>query len=216
MSTANSTNHLTLYHYWRSSCSWRVRWALKHKGVPYSEVIVNLLTGEQSDPAFLAKNPGGYVPALDINGEVFGESLAILEWIEETYPANPLLPKAPRDRLRVRQMCHLIVSGIQPLQNLAVMRRVSNDPAEQIKWAHDSIKSGLVKLEQLVAPYAGTYSFGGHVTLADLCLVPQVYNAARFQVDMTPFPTISRINKACLTLPACDAAAPHNQAGATP
>lgn len=216
MSTKQTIQNLTLYHYWRSSCSWRVRWAFRHKGIAYNEVMVNLLKGEQNNPAFLAKNPGGGVPALDINGTVFGESLAILEWIEETYPANPLLPAAPLDRLRVRQMCQLITSGIQPIQNLSVMRRHSSDPIEQQKWAHHWINAGMQKLENLVAPYAGTYCYGGDLTMADLCLVPQVYNANRFNVDMSQYPVITRINQACLKLPACDAAAPHNQQGATP
>jgi maleylacetoacetate isomerase len=216
MSNNQSSNNLTLYHYWRSSCSWRVRWALKHKGVAYSEVIVNLLKGEQSNPAFLAKNPGGGVPALEINSKIFGESLAILEWIEETYPTNPLLPQAPIDRLRVRQICQLITSGIQPIQNLSVMRRHSSDPAEQAKWAHHWISLGLEKLELLITSCAGTYCFGGQLTFADLCLVPQVYNALRFSVDISLFPTVNRINNHCLKLPDCDAAAPHNQTGATP
>ena len=215
MSKPTTSQGVTFYHYWRSSCSWRVRWALKHKGLAYSEVPVNLLQNEQNNPSFIAKNPGGYVPAIEIDAGVFGESLAILEWIEETYPTNPLLPKAASDRLRVRQMCQLIASGIQPIQNLAVMRRHSSDPSEQAKWANHWITTGLEKFEALITPYAGTYCFGGELTLADLCLVPQVHNALRFNVNMTPYPVTARINQHCLTLPACLAAAPQNQAGAS-
>ena len=214
--STNATHNLTLYHYWRSSCSWRVRWALNHKGVRYNDVPVNLLQNEQNSPAFLAKNPGGYVPALDINGQIFGESMAMLEWIEETFQHNPLLPAAGLDRLRVRQICNLIVTGIQPIQNLGVMRKHSTDSHEQSTWAKYWITLGLDKLEALIAPHAGTYCVGGELTMADLCLVPQVYNANRFNVDMTRYPIISRINQHCLTLKCCIDSAPQNQTGATP
>jgi len=215
-STTTITPQLTLYHYWRSSCSWRVRWALHHKGVSYNDVAVNLLQNEQNSPAYRAKNPGGYVPALEIGGQIFGESMAILEWIEETWPHNPLLPAAALDRMRVRQICNLIVTGIQPVQNLGVMRQHSSDPTQQASWANHWIALGLAKLEALIAPIAGTYCLGGELTMADLCLVPQVYNALRFNVDMSHYPTIARINHHCLTLKSCIAAAPQNQKGATP
>ena len=215
MSQTNTKPNITLYHYWRSSCSWRVRWALKHKGLAYTDVPINLLQNEQNSPSFLVKNPGGYVPALQINAGIFGESLAILEWIEETHPASPLLPKSPADRLRVRQMCQHIASGIQPIQNLAVMRRHSSDPQEQAKWASHWIATGLEKFESLITPFAGTYCFGGELSFADLCLVPQVYNALRFNLSLTPYPIVARINAHCLTLPACQAAAPQNQTGAS-
>lgn len=210
-----TTNDLTLYHYWRSSCSWRVRWALAHKGVSYQDIPVNLLLNEQNSPDFLAVNPGGFVPAISINGSVFGESMAILEWIEETYPRNPLLPASSLDRMRVRQMCQLIISGIQPVQNLSVLRKHSSDPAAQSEWARHWITLGLQKLENLVAPHAGTYCYGGTLTLADICLVPQIYNANRFNVAMDQFPALSRVHQACLELPACQASAPQNQKGAT-
>ncbi len=212
----NSAKHnLTLYHYWRSSCSWRVRWSLHHKGIKFEDTPINLLHGEQNNPAYLDKNPGGYVPALEVDGNFFGESLAILEWLEEEYPEKPLLPKNSLDRMRVRQICQLIVSGIQPVQNLAVLRRFSSDPAEQAKWASEWIGAGLCKLESLLKSTAKTYCVGDTLTLADLCLVPQIYNAQRFKVDISTLPVISRINETCLKLPACDAAAPHNQKGAT-
>jgi maleylacetoacetate isomerase len=206
--------HLALYHYWRSSCSWRVRWALIYKGIAYQDVAVNLLQNEQNSPAYLAKNPGGYVPAIDIAGQIFGESMAILEWIEETWPHNPLLPSSPTERLRARQISHLIVSGIQPVQNLGVMRKHSFDPSQQASWANYWISLGLQKLESLIAPIAGTYCLGGELSMADLCLVPQVYNALRFNVDLSSYPTISRINQHCLTLKSCIASAPQNQKGA--
>ena len=215
MTTLKTEIKFTLYHYWRSSCSWRVRWALNHKGIAYADRAINLLQNEQNSPDFLAKNPGGYVPAVEFDGEVFGESLAILEWIEETHPASPLLPKSPADRLRVRQMCHVIASGIQPIQNLAVMRRHSSDASEQAKWASHWIATGLEKFEALITPYADQFCFGGALSFADLCLVPQVHNAIRFNVSLLPYPVLARINAHCLTLPACIASAPQNQPGAS-
>jgi maleylacetoacetate isomerase len=209
------TQNLTLYHYWRSSCSWRVRWALTHKGVKYDDVPINLLLNEHRSPDFLAKNPSGFVPALVINGESFGESMAILEWIEETFPHKPLLPQSPLDRMRVRQMCLMIISGTQPLQNLSVMRKHSSDPAAQAEWSRHWITLGLQNLENLLANHAGTFCFGGQLSLADICLVPQIFNANRFNVNMDAFPIIKGVHQNCLKLPECDASAPHNQKGAT-
>jgi len=211
-----SSNQITLYHYWRSSCSWRVRWALEYKGVRFTDVAINLLQNEQNSPAYLAKNPGGFVPALDVNGVVFGESLAIMEWLEEVYPSPSLLPQGPTERMRIRQVCQQIVSGIQPIQNLSVMRKHSSDQALQAEWARHWITLGLEKVEKLLSSSAGTYSFGGELTMADLCLVPQVYNALRINVDMSRFPVISAVNSNCMKLPSCEASAPHKQKGATP
>lgn len=210
----NAHNQITLYHYWRSSCSWRVRWALHHKNLKYVDVPINLLKDEQNSPNFRAKNPGGFVPAIGVNGQIFGESLAILEWLEETHPSPSLLPGSATDRMRIRQVCHQIVSGIQPIQNLSVLRQHSSDPAVQAAWAKHWILAGLAKVEQLISQHAGTYCFGGVVSMADLCLVPQVYNAVRFGIDMQQFPVVSRVNSNCLKLPACDASAPQHQQGA--
>lgn len=204
---------LVLYHYWRSSCSWRVRWALKHKEISYQDIPVNLLKNEQNHPAFLAVNPSGFVPALSVNGTIFGESMAMLEWIEETFPQKPLLPQSPIDKMRVRQICQMIASGIQPIQNLSVMRYHSPEAAQQAAWSRHWIELGLSKVEKLVAQHAGTYCVGGQLSFADLCLVPQIYNALRFNVSLDAFPTLRRINDHCLTLPACDAAAPQNSEG---
>ncbi len=213
--TKKSETTLSLYHYWRSSCSWRVRWALKHKEIPYKDIPINLLKNEQNSPEFLAVNPNGFVPALSANGMIFGESMAMLEWIEETYPHKPLMPQGSEERVRVRQICQMIASGIQPIQNLSVMRYYSSEPYQQAAWARHWIELGLTKVEALVTQYAGTYSVGGELSFADLCVVPQIYNALRFNVSLDAFPTLNRINNHCLTLPACQAAAPQNQPGAT-
>lgn len=207
----------SLYHYWRSSCSWRVRWALALKNVGYDSVPINLLSGEQQSAAYVAKNPAGFVPAVEIDGRFFGESLAILEWIEEKWPTPALLPKDPLDRLLVRQMALTVVAGTQPLQNLATLKYFAPDEAARKPHAQHWIGRGLKTLEALVvqAGKGGPFAFGKSETLADLCLVPQVYNALRFDVDLSPFPRVKAVYEHALTTPACDRAAPHNQPGAT-
>lgn len=206
----------SLYHYWRSSCSWRVRWALELKGVPYESVPVNLLQGEQMTPAYQAKNPSGFVPSVEVDGRFFGESLAILEWIEEAFPKPALLPKDPLDRMYVRQMALTIVSGIQPLQNLATLKYFAPDEAARKPHAQHWITRGLKTFETLVmkSGKTGPYAYGDQPTFADLCLIPQIYNSLRFDVDLTPFPRSKAIYEHCLKTPACDKAAPQNQPGA--
>jgi len=201
---------LKLYHYWRSSCSWRVRWALNHKNVPYTDIAVNLVKGEQNDPEFLKKNPAGHVPCLLVGKQPLGESMAILEWIEETYPQNALLPKDPISRAIVRQLALTIVAGTQPIQNLKVQRYISTDAKIGQKFAKYWIAEGLKVYENLAAQHAGTYSFGGELTIADLCLVPQVYNALRFNVDMGQFPTSQRVYNHCRKLTDCIKAEPES------
>ena len=206
----------SVHHYWRSSCSWRVRWALALKEVSYDSVPVNLLSGEQSSVAYVAKNPAGLVPAVEIDGRFFGESLAILEWIEETWPTPALLPEAPLDRLLVRQMALTVVAGTQPLQNLATLKYFAPDEAGRKPHAQHWTCRGLKTLESLIvsAGKSGPFSFGKDPTFADLCLVPQVYNALRVDVDMRAYPRCKAIYEHALTTPACNGAAPHNQPGA--
>lgn len=210
---------LTLYHYWRSSCSWRVRWALTIKGVDFKHVAIDLLHDGQKSPDFLAINPSGFVPALVIDGKPYGESMALLEWIEETWPQKPLLPTEPLKRLRVRQLCQTIVSGTQPLQNLATQRHHASDKESQSAWAHHWIDKGLrsfLKILELQhgANGIGPFCFGDQITMADLCLVPQIYNAMRFNVDMTELKVLKDIYDQAMLTPACQAAAPNNQPGA--
>ncbi len=208
--------NIQLYHYWRSSCSWRVRWALELKGVKVDAIPVNLLAGEQRSPAYLQMNPLGTVPMLVINGASYGQSLAILEWLDEVYPKPSLLPTDPIARMRTRQLSLMIVADTQPLQNLGAQRLHSADEEERKKWVQHWITQGLDAFERLVTTTAGTFAMGSQLTMADLCLVPQCYNAQRFAVDLKTFPTVHRIYQHCLTLPECDAAAPHRQQGATP
>lgn len=210
------SNDLVLYHYWRSSCSWRVRWSLYLKNIPFKGVTVNLLKNEQRSAAYTQLNPSQTVPTLVINGQAMSESMAILEWLEEVYPQVPLLPTAAIDRARVRELCQTVVSGIQPIQNLKVLNHISQDANERQAFGRHWIRAGLTTLETKVRATAGTYCFGSQVTLADLCLIPQCYNAERFQIDLTEFPTLERIYRASLKTPACDKAAPHNQPDAQP
>lgn len=208
---------LHLYHYWRSSCSWRLRWALNLKGLNYDQTPVNLLKDEHQTPEYLRMNPSGAVPTLKINGVPVSESLAIMEWLDEIKPTPPLLPRDPFSRLKVRELVDIIVVGTQPIQNLKVQRSVSSDPQERLRFAQHWIEAGLHAYEQrLRSGISGTFSFGGSITMADICLIPQVYNALRFNVDIHRFPLVKGIYDRCLKDPHCDRAAPHNQPGATP
>lgn len=204
---------LRLYHYWRSSSSWRVRWALVLKNVPCEFVAVNLLSDESDQPEHLARNPMGFVPALELLGapsktRFMAESIAILEWLEETHPTPSLLPKDPLERARIRQLAEVINSGTQPLQNLNVMHAHSSDPQQQKTWNQKWIRKGLHAYETLVQETAGTFSFGNSITMADLFLVPQCYNAGRNEVPLSEFPTIQKIHAAASKTDACLASAP--------
>jgi maleylacetoacetate isomerase len=210
-----SQKDLTLYHYWRSSSSWRVRWGMKIKGIKWHDVPVNLLAEAQKSPDYLKVNPAGFVPAIEVGGRCFGESLAILEWLEETHPAPPLLPADPMDRMQVRQLAFQIACNTQPVQNLSVMRLHSADKEEQQKWARHWITTGLAGYENLLLHgRPGKFSFGDHVTMADLCLVPQIYNARRFNIDVSRWPLLDGIGQRCMELPECKAAHPDKQPGA--
>ena len=211
--TPSPQSELTLYHYWRSSASWRVRWALEHKKIPYRPIAVDLLKGEQNLPEFLAINPAGQVPALIINGQAYSESLAILEFLEEKYPHVPLLPVDPVARMNVRQLCMLIVAGTHPLQNLLPQARHSSDPEQRRQFARFFIERGITAYEKKIESTAGSYSIGGHLTLADLCLIPQLYNAIRYDINFTHLSNINRIYQKCRALPACRVAEPEQQAG---
>lgn len=206
---------IKLYHYWRSSCSWRVRWAMSHKQIQYQEVIVNLLKGEQNSPSYLKINPTGSVPCIETGSTRLSESMAIIEWLEETYPQKPLLPLNSRERSLAREYAGIIQST-QAVQNLRVMKRHSSNRMLQARWARSAISEGLTAFETRLRSTAGTYCLGGNVTIADLFLIPQIYNAYRFQVDMSQYPICERIYRTCLLRPDCDQAAPYRQTGAMP
>lgn len=202
---------LVLHHYWRSSASWRVRWALAIKELNYESRAVNLLKGEQRDPPYLLLNPSGQVPCLVVGNESFAESMSIVEYLDEKVPSPALLPADPIERMRVRQASLMVVAGIQPLQNLAPMQYLSPDVAVRNRWAAHWIRVGLTAYEHHIRKSAGTYSFGGQISLADICLVPQAYNALRYEVGFQDFPTVGRIYENCMADSVCYAASPFGQ-----
>ena len=209
---------MKLYSYYRSSAAYRVRIALNLKQLPYETEGVHLLKngGEQKQPAYSAKNPQKLVPALEDNGQVFTQSLAIIEYLDEAYPAQPLLPAAATERARVRAMAQLIACDIHPLNNLRVLGYLQNqlgaDETAKTEWYRHWIQEGFAALETLLqSEQTSRFCHGDTPTLADCCLVPQVYNARRFQVDLSLYPTIVRIVAECEALPAFQTAAPENQ-----
>uniref|UniRef100_A0A8D1E197 Maleylacetoacetate isomerase n=1 Tax=Sus scrofa TaxID=9823 RepID=A0A8D1E197_PIG len=205
-----------LYSYFRSSCSWRVRIALALKNIDYEIVAINLIKdgGQQFSKEFQALNPMKQVPALKIDGITLSQSLAIIEYLEETRPTPRLLPQDPKKRAQVRMISDLLASGIQPLQNLSVLNQVGKE--NQLTWAQQVIAPGFNALEQILQSTAGKYCMGDEVSMADLCLVPQVANAERYKVDLSPYPTISRINKSLLALEAFQVSHPSRQPDTPP
>ncbi|XP_074852820.1 maleylacetoacetate isomerase isoform X2 [Carettochelys insculpta] len=206
----DSSGKPVLYSYFRSSCSWRVRIALSLKGIAYDQEPVNLLKdgGQQFSTEFQAVNPMQQVPALKIDGIILSQSLAIIHYLEETQPNPSLLPQDLKKRAQARMISDLIVSGVQPLQNLTILKPLGE---KKLEWAQQHITRGFQALEQILQLTAGRYCIGDEVSMADLCLVPQVYNAERYKVDLTPYPTITRINKALLELEAFQVSHPCRQ-----
>jgi maleylpyruvate isomerase len=207
-----------LYNYFRSTSSWRVRIALNLKGLTYSYVPVHLIRdgGQQHRPEFLAINPQGMVPALEVEQDgathLLTQSMAILEYLEEAHPTPALLPKDLFERAHVRQLAEIVNSSIQPLQNLGVLRKVTDElGGQRDPWAQSFISSGLAAFEQLAQGSSGPYAAGEAPTFADLCLVPQLYSARRFNVQLAPYPTCLKIEAACAKLAAFEAARPERQ-----
>lgn len=209
----------TLYGYFRSSAAYRVRIALGLKGLEYTYEAVNLMPGvsEQKSDAYRAINPQGRVPYF-VDGEVkLSQSPAILEYLEEVYPDVPLLPQGAVSRAYVRQLANIIACDIHPLNNLSVLTKLkaefgADDTATK-KWYADWITEGFTALEKIVgaSAHTGRFCFGDTPGLADVYLVPQMWNARRFEVDTAAFPTLNRIDAACNTLEPFKNAAPENQ-----
>jgi maleylacetoacetate isomerase/maleylpyruvate isomerase len=208
---------MKLYNAWRSSASFRVRIALNLKGLPFEYVPVHLAKGEQFAAAFSALNPSQLVPVLEHEGHALTQSLAIIEYLEEKYPQPPLLPHDPLERAYVRSVALAIACEIHPLNNLRVLRYlvktlgVSEDAKNA--WYRHWVEQGLAQLEaRLVAERrVGRFAFGDRVTLADVCIVPQIFNAQRFDCRLDHVPTIMRIFDACMKLPAFIDAQPARQ-----
>lgn len=210
---------IRLYSFWRSSAAYRVRIALNLKGLPYETVPVHLLNngGEQHSPEFAELNPQELIPVLMHGNRVLRQSMAIIEYLEDTWPEPALIPTIVRDRQRVRALSQAIACEIHPLNNLRVQQYLEKtfkaSEAQREAWTRHWIQVGFETFEKLLAgnPSTGEFCEGDVPTMADCLLVPQVYNAVRFKVDMAPFPTIRRVNEACQALEAFQAARPENQ-----
>jgi maleylpyruvate isomerase len=208
-----------LYTYFRSSAAYRVRIALNLKGLSYEMVPIHLTKdgGQQHTSQYRSINPQARVPSLEVSGgTILTQSLAIIEYLDETHPEPPLLPADPLGRAKVRAIAQLIACDIHPLNNLIALqylrRQLKHEQAEIDTWYHHWIIEGFTALETMLGP--GPYACGSSVTLADICLVPQVANARRLKVPLDRFPKIVAADAACLKLPAFDRARPENQADA--
>ncbi len=207
---------MKLYSYFRSSAAYRVRIALNLKGLSYEIVPVHLLRGEQKSPEHRQRHPMGLVPVLELaDGTTLTQSLAILEYLEEAYPSPPLLPAEPLARAQVRAIAATIACDIHPINNLRVLQYLTGtlglSEEAKLTWYRHWVMEGLTAVERLVAASAGRFCLGDAPTLADCCLVPQLYNARRFDCDLSGFPRLTAIEAACQALEAFRAAAPERQ-----
>lgn len=218
--TDTAKNGLQLYSYYRSSCAYRARLALAYKGLPYTTHPVHLVRngGEQHRPEYAALNPQEQVPTLIDGDFVLTQSMAIMEYLEEKYPTPAILPADPRARAYVRQISLIMVADIHPLNNLKVLQHLSAEcgltQAQKNDWYAKWILQGFAATEKLLAASAfrtGAFVCGDTPTMADFSLIPQVYNAARYEVPLDDFPLIRAINDHCLTLPVFVAASPEHQ-----
>lgn len=206
---------MRLHGYWRSSAAYRVRIALNLKGLAYAQSTHDLRTGAQRAPAYLSLNPQGLVPAVEMEGQVIGQSLAILEWLEEAHPTPALLPVDVIDRAIVRSMAALIACDVHPLHNLRVLKALKRDAqmdeTHVSRWASGWIQEGLAALEPAVRQHGQGFAFGATPTMADCCLVPQLYSAERFGVDLSAYPAVVAAGEAARALPEIAAAHPSVQ-----
>lgn len=209
---------VTLYSYHKSSCAWRVRIALNLKKIAYKYEAIALeagATGGQFTPAFKSLNPSCQVPVLLIDGESMHESVAISEYLQETRPTPTLYPGDASTRVKIRQIVELINSGIQPKQNLAtttvLVNDFTHDKGSRVKWAAYWNTKGLTILEEMLSKTAGKYCVGDHISFADCCLVPQVYSAFRYEVDVKQFPIVWRLFSDLIQMEEVAAAHEHQQ-----
>jgi maleylacetoacetate isomerase len=211
---------LTLHSAWRASAPYRVRIGLNLKGLAYDYSPVDLVAGEQRGEAYAEVNPQFLVPALVVDGgKVLTQSLSILEWLDEMVPEPALLPADPYDRQIVRAMATIVACDIHPVNNLRILKALSAAGVEEPKrnaWVQRWISEGFTALEAMIARHGDGYAFGATPTLADCCLVPQVYNARRFNVDLSPWPRLLAAAEQAESLPAIAAAHPNHQPDALP
>jgi len=206
---------MKLYSYFRSSCSYRVRIALNLKNLACDFEYINLLKGEQLGDDYKALNPQSLLPLLVDEGFKISQSMAIIEYLDEKYPENKLLPQKPQERALVRSMSQIIACDIQPIQNLKVLKYLKGPLAQsdevKVSWIQNFIHDGFAAFESYLQKYSGKYSFGDRVSLADICLMPQIYNARRFNCQMQNFPAIEKVENNLNQIPAFQKAQPSEQ-----
>jgi maleylacetoacetate isomerase/maleylpyruvate isomerase len=211
---------MKLYNYFRSSASFRVRIALELKGLPYNYIPVHLVKGEHRQSGFQAIAPEMLVPHLEVDGHNLAQSMAIIEYLDETHPRVPLLPAEPVARAHVRALAQSIACEIHPLNNLRVLkylvREMGVDEEAKNRWYRHWVRSGLEAFELQLAAHAGPFCWGDTPTLADCCLVPQIFNGQRFDVDFSGLPRTMAAFEACMALPAFQRAQPSSCPDAEP
>ena len=204
---------MKLYGYYRSSAAYRVRIVLNLKGLEYQTMAVNLLEGQQQSEKYHQINPQGLVPTLDVENRKLTQSLAIIEYLEECYPSIPLLPEDPLQKARARSLACQLACDIHPLNNLRVLNylkgQLQQDEEARLRWYHHWLECGFQALEGQLE--SAPFSLGETPSIVDACLIPQIYNALRFKLNMSPFPKIIAVNDHCNTLPAFIDAHPDNQ-----
>jgi maleylacetoacetate isomerase/maleylpyruvate isomerase len=210
---------MKLYTFFRSSASYRVRIALNLKNIPYDQAPIHLRRGggEQSMTAYKSINPQALVPALEDDGKILTQSLAIIEYLEEKYPQPAILPADPADKAFVRSLALVIACEVHPIQNLRVLNHIKSTynqtDAQVNRWAQHWIDLGLSAIEQMILAQSrrGSFCFGDAPTLADICLIPQLGNARRFGCELAKYPTILEVEANCMAVPAFANAAPEKQ-----
>ncbi|KAI5647360.1 hypothetical protein M9H77_33365 [Catharanthus roseus] len=218
-SSSASSNKLILYSFWQSSCAWRVRFALNVKGLSYEYRAVNLPKGEHLTPEFEKLNPLHYVPVVVDGDVVVSDSFAILLYLEDKYPGKALLPVDPQLKAINLQAASIVSSSIQPLHMMGLLKHVQEKlgSEEMLSWAQFHIEKGFLALEKLLKNVAGKFATGNEVYLADVFLAPQIAAASkRFNIDMSKYPTLSKILESCMALPEFEASMPHRQPDAEP
>ncbi len=208
---------MKLYSYYRSTAAYRVRIALNYKSIDHTIIPVNLIDDEQHHSTYKQHNPQARVPTLDTGEIQFGQSLAILEYLEETYPTPPLLPESPDERAYVRYISQIIACDMHPLNNVGTIKylkeHLHHTQEEAMQWYFHWLKTGFTALENIIKEnsYQGKCCLGDSITIADVCLIPQIYNAFRFKFSMDNYPTLMAINEYCTSLPYVVNASPEKQ-----